>query len=293
MKNRNTEFRIGALVLTAIVISTTWLLFLKEFKFRTDTYPLTITFSQVAGLKSGAPVSIRGVEKGKVSSVTLGHELVSLVLEIEETTFISDDAEFHLKTDIVNPTEIRIEQGSSPIQIPPDQTVRGTETAGLNAMIGEGSDLVSTLVRLTNRVDSLTANGRLDKLLNDLEGSAGNLNAWTGETRADTRTLLAKLDTIADQLIEMMAENRVPLNETLTSMSGATVRADSMMIRLSDLADVFTELGRGIKSGEGTLGSLVESDVLYDKTSTTVARLDSLITEIMENPKKYISFSIF
>jgi hypothetical protein len=99
------------LVILAIVATTTWLLFLKEFKFSVATFPLTVEFQQVAGIKAGAPVEILGVNRGKVRSVELMQDRVRVAIEIEQGTFIGEDARVLLVTDLFDPTSLRIVPG--------------------------------------------------------------------------------------------------------------------------------------------------------------------------------------
>ena len=179
------------------------------------------------------------------------------------------------------------------VALQPCQVVAGTEIAPFTEMLGEGSDLLSTLTRLTHRFDVLTSGDRLNKILADLEGGAGELHGWAKENRGQTRRLIAKIEKLTDALSETMAETRVPMREMLENSSAAMAGVDSLLPELQGLTVSLRSLLEGVQAGEGSLGKLVDSDDLYDNSVATVARLDSLITEIMDNPKKYISFSIF
>jgi phospholipid/cholesterol/gamma-HCH transport system substrate-binding protein len=293
LKKRTTEFRVGILVLVAIVASAAWLLFLGEFKFNQKTTLLHVAFPRVQGLSAGADVSILGVSCGKVMSVDLRQNDVLVVMEIVDSTFISDDARIVLDDDIINPTAITIEQGSSMTPLVTDSEVTGHFSDNMSAMIDESGRLMTSLNRLADRVDHLTANGKIEQVMEDLSGSARDLSAMAKTSRRETEVLLKRIGELTTTLQETMAENRQPLNDTLNGMSSLTTRSHKLVGDLDSLVLSLSEITGRVERGEGSLGKLVQSDELYLESLSTISRLDSMITEIMENPKKYISFELF
>jgi len=291
--NRNTELQVGILVLVAIVTTATWLLVLKEFKFKTATYPVHVSFHEVAGIKAGAGVSIHGVNKGKVGEVELQRDRVRLTLEIEEGTFISRDARFILQFDMINPASIRVEQGTSPEAIAAEAEIEGRQMVGLGAVLEGSTSLLGALHLLAARVDSLTASGRLDRLVEEFESGARGLRKWTDEGRGETKRVLKRIDSLASTLEETVAENRAPLGEAIEGVGRFSVRADSLAGELQLLAGSLRVSSARLEAGEGSLGRAIADEELYENLTRSIARVDSLVEEIRSNPKKYFSFSIF
>ena len=48
-----------------------------------------------------------------------------------------------------------------------------------------------------------------------------------------------------------------------------------------------------LEAGEGTAGKLLNNDTLYQNLNYTVEELGQLITNLKENPKRYVHFSLF
>jgi phospholipid/cholesterol/gamma-HCH transport system substrate-binding protein len=48
-----------------------------------------------------------------------------------------------------------------------------------------------------------------------------------------------------------------------------------------------------VKAGDGTMGKLVSDKELYDKLNTTVEALDALVSDIRQNPGRYVKLSLF
>lgn len=107
------------------------------------------------------------------------------------------------------------------------------------------------------RLDSATANGRLDRIFADAETSAANLAEVTAEWRDAGRRMTETLD-----------------------------RADSTLARASET------LAR-VSAGEGTLGKLTSDVVLYENTAATLEELRALLDDLKTNPGKYFHFSVF
>lgn len=133
-----------------------------------------------------------------------------------------------------------------------DQIVGDVESAG-----GTIEDASVALQTTLSRLDSATANGRLDSIFADAEVTSRNLREVSVEWRA-----------AGEQL-----------NQTLA-------RADST------LATANAALER-INRGEGTLGLLASDTALYENTAATIAELRALLDDLKRNPGKYFHFSVF
>ncbi len=293
MPRRNVELRVGVLVILAIVTLSAWLLFLKEFKFRTATFPVTVDFAQAGGLKRGAEVLVRGVVRGKVGAVHLLQDRVRVVLEIEEGTFLGKDAHFKLKSDLINPTGIRLFPGTSSEVLNIEAIHEGSTGVDMNALVRQGAGLVRSMDALAARLDSLSGGGRLERLAGDIEGGVAELRAWASESRVGTRDLLVRLDGLTAELDSFVGEIREPASEAVAALGQAAARTDTLATDFGALTESLTRLTERLEEGEGSLGKVMASPALHDSLVVTVERLDNLIREIMENPKKYISFELF
>jgi phospholipid/cholesterol/gamma-HCH transport system substrate-binding protein len=48
-----------------------------------------------------------------------------------------------------------------------------------------------------------------------------------------------------------------------------------------------------INQGQGSLGKLTKNDSLYNNLNQFAADLDALVVDLKENPKRYVSISVF
>ncbi|HEY7682632.1 MAG TPA: MlaD family protein [Gemmatimonadales bacterium] len=139
-----------------------------------------------------------------------------------------------------------------------------TETGRLSevtANVERTSDVVldasKNLQKTLSRVDSATADGQLQDILDNTRAGSGDLR----QASADLRELLA---TVKGQQ---------------ASLVRALLAADSVLSR--------------IQNGQGTLGLLSKDPAAYNETIETMQELRRLIADIQMNPRKYFKFSVF
>lgn len=123
-----------------------------------------------------------------------------------------------------------------------------SESARRSALALEG-----TLIRL----DSATAEGRLETIVSNVELASEDL----GRTASEWREVARGMDS------------------TLTRLDGTVAEATEILAR--------------INRGEGSLGMLSVDTVLYENTAAALSELKSLLTEIKRDPSKYFRVSIF
>lgn len=135
--------------------------------------------------------------------------------------------------------------------------VLGDVAGDFSATSGAVSEASDALRRTMARIDSATAQGQLDTLMNNF-GSVSN------DLRLATQSFRDILNTLGQR------------QESIARIVGG---ADSVMTR--------------IEGGAGTIGMLVGDSTLYVEAALAVAELRALLADIKENPRKYFSFSVF
>ena len=137
-------------------------------------------------------------------------------------------------------------------------------TTRLDMVTGDVQNATSSLAsasrdarQVLGRLDSATANGNLQAILNNTRSASSNIDSTT----EDVQQLVAQIRAHEANLVQVLAG------------------ADSVMGRLAQ--------------GRGTLGMLSQDSTLYKETTATVVELRKLIADIQANPRKYFKFSVF
>ncbi len=131
--------------------------------------------------------------------------------------------------------------------------VTGNVERTSDAVLNASGHLENTLAR----VDSATAEGQLQQILNNARDGSGNLRDASVDLKAFLATLHGQDSTLVHTLLA----------------------ADSALSR--------------IQNGRGTLGLLSKDPAMYNETIETMQDMRRLIADIQMNPRKYFKFSVF
>lgn len=103
------------------------------------TYEVVAVFSDVGGLRTGAPVVVAGVDIGIVESIDLEDYEARVVMQIHPDLQIHEDAIVSVKTrGMIGEKYVQISAGASDEIIEPGGTIRQTEpSVDLEALISK------------------------------------------------------------------------------------------------------------------------------------------------------------
>ena len=92
------------------------------------SYPVTVEFPSVGGLKAGSSVEIAGVEIGRVESIGLADYQARVVLRLNRAVQLQEDSIASIKTKgLIGEKYVRISPGGSDKIIPPNGRIREVE----------------------------------------------------------------------------------------------------------------------------------------------------------------------
>jgi phospholipid/cholesterol/gamma-HCH transport system substrate-binding protein len=289
---------VGVFVLLGAVTFITLLFLLTDPAWFRGRYIITTAVEDVAGLRNGDPIQMRGVNIGRVqkSRMEPGEDSVLIFLEVEGEWDIPENS-------LVELLSGGLLSGGRTVEVRP-----GTSTN----FVGAGDHLPGRIVMgMLENTDGIATQGeelltRLNGLLSDstvasLEGTLSGMQVLIGdfaelaETRGeDIGELITELKSTAEGLGEATGpEFRANVNSTvaradsmLASMNAASARLNSVSVSLEAILDRMAR-------GEGTLGQLSVNDELYVTMTAAASSLQTLLDDLKANPGRYINLSIF
>lgn len=299
----------------------------------TRKYTLYTLMPSVSGLTSGAPVRLAGVGVGSVKDVrfieaterdSIAQRLMSaygdslrdraVIVEFDVNTDVKGKVtrsssvkigtvgllgDKYLDLQVGDPREPALEEGDLVLN------ERPIDYEGLIARSAEGvEELVSSLEgsrQLIERVNQ--GQGTLGKLINDPE----LYNEWLQLSHRGT-TLLQEVQSGEGTLPALLNDRQlyeelVSVTTDLEQLTADIRQGDGSLGRLIRDPELYEELvgtvreGEALiekmKSGEGTIAELVNDPALYERLNRFVIEAQSLMSDIQQNPRKYINLQIF
>jgi phospholipid/cholesterol/gamma-HCH transport system substrate-binding protein len=287
------ELKLGVLTLVALSIAgITIILVMGGRGFSWQRYWLKTRFGNVAGLKSGSPVRVAGLEVGTVSDVVLSGDQVEVLFQVNQDVRdrITDQSRAVLGSiSLLGMASVDITAASGGTPIPEWGYVAAGPTPALLADvtdqagrgISELTGLISDMRAGRGTVGKLMTDEQLYRELNRFVTSAGDLTEGIKQGRGSLGKLVndpKMVDTLNAALanIEQMTRQ---LNAGEGSL-GKLLRDEAFSKSLTSATTNLDTLVGTINRGEGTMGKLIADPAVFNQVNSLTLRLDQLIARL-------------
>jgi len=287
------ELKIGLVSVIALVIAS-FLIFMVSGSggFFWQRYSIKTVFSNIAGLKEGAPVRIAGVEVGSVTKLDFVGDKVEVTLEVskEQQRRITDKSVASIgSVSLLGEGAVDINPDSSGKPIPEWGYVKSGPAPGSLATAAEvatkGLEETTALLQ-----DIRQGKGTLGKLVTD-DSLYRELNSFVDAAESVTRGLnegrgtLGRLATnpAAAQSLERSLANLEMVTARIRNGEGSLgrlVNDDAFSKSVTSATTNLDAITGRINKGEGTAGKLVTDSELYNRLNSMADRLDKLTASL-------------
>lgn len=296
------EIKTAVLVIASILLFIWGYSFLKGSDLLSNYRTFYIQFDNVEGLSPSAPVTISGLNVGKVTAITLHHETAKLTVEIQ----IKSDFPIS-KSSVVNLYEPGF-IGGKQLQIIPnleDQTPAESgdtlKSSVIPGMLSAVSDKLAPVQKKVELVlvsaDSLinNLNDVLDaKTKRNLKTSIENLNLTMAQFSKTTLNINELLDTNKGKINGIVTDfSKVSSNFSKISDTIAKAKLGQAIKDLEKTLEGVNKVVADLEKGKGTMGKLLKDETLYNNFSKTSKELELLLQDLRLNPTRYINVSLF
>ncbi|MBN1479905.1 MCE family protein [candidate division KSB1 bacterium] len=311
------EIKVGLMILIGIAIII-FVIFAvgQQQGILEERYVLNVYMARVNGLQTGAPVRLNGVRVGSVTGVGFPDDLnnpqirVSLEILTRVQDRIRADSEAFIGTlGLLGDKFVSITMGSMDYAVLKNgDFLRGTDPIDVEKLIDESvatfDELKETTALLKEISDKINrGEGTIGLLVND-PGLYKNINESLtfftnlGHQLNSSEGLLAQIlrdTTMYDELYTFLKNANV-LADSLVNGSGSAaklVHDPGFYNELIDNLEEIKAITAKLNQGEGTAGQLLTNAKLYDDLVRVTTDLDSLVNDIRENPKRYVTIKVF
>lgn len=257
-----------------------------------------VEYVDVTGLAVSAPVNASGVKVGQVKAIEYMYENpghVRVELDLDGELHVTRGTIATLETDLLGTTVVCLKMPLTNDYITPGSTIEGQQAESM--MENVQRDLLPEIVAMLPKIDSLlvsvtnlTTDPALIASIKRLDNITQNLTEMSANLAAATKPLPQVMD---NAKVSMQHVNALSANLDSLSRELKALPLQSTMANVDRLSANLLELSNQLKQPDSSLGMLVNDPELYNSLNRTVASLDSLITDVKANPKRYLKFSVF
>jgi phospholipid/cholesterol/gamma-HCH transport system substrate-binding protein len=254
------------------------------------------SFSDIKGLRSGAPVWFSGVQIGSVKSLRFERgEKITTALAIDKSalSYLKKDSVSSILTmGLLGDKYVEMSPGSreaAPLE--PGDTISGSlrpEIADELKRVIEGAETSKgSLARLL----------REDTLYRDLSASVKDIKVFAAMLKSSEGTIsrVIKDPALYDRFVKA-SKSLDSFSEKLATSRGTVnklVEDASLYENMNGAASRLNAILEKIDKGEGSVGTLITDRQVADELRSTLKEINALARDIKEHPKKYFSFSLF
>jgi phospholipid/cholesterol/gamma-HCH transport system substrate-binding protein len=293
MKKRD-DVLVGLVMAVAIIIAIVGSLWLARGGL-SKGYALYAKFPWSSGLKAGQPVLLAGVNVGYVDGAELRQDgtVLTTFRVGKEYKVPQGTVATVIPNGIFGDMAIALTpKGPNLLSIPPNDTVP----------VGPSSPGIA---ELTSKADSIatSVNVMTTALQKEMVASGGV---------TDLRKTIAGMNQLVTQFSVIAAEQNRQLSATFASLRRATSGVDSAKVdstirnvreataNLATLSNDLKQTGSKLDSivakvdnGNGTVAKALNDPGAYNDVRSLIQHMDSLITDVKRNPKRYINVKVF
>lgn len=300
MKFLNKNVKIALTVIVGLALLYWGINYLKGVNLLTPANSFYTEVESTEGLLTGAPITVNGFQVGQVRDINYDYDKhkISVMLSMNKEMKIPEGSTVTMVSGLLGGTSLVLNLGKGPA-MKTGSVIPTFKEAGL--MDNVTDNIMPMVTNVMPKVDSIMTNinvltgdpalaaalARLDGITRQLQISAqqltvlmNNLNRSVPGLMNNVNGITTNLTGATGNLTDLSASlKEMPIDETMTKLNNTLANLEALSQQLNDK--------------NSTLGKVVNDRELYDNANHAIASLDSLLTDIKANPKRYINIKVF
>lgn len=258
-------------------------------------YLLYSRFAWGSGIKQGAPVWLVGVTVGAVDKVDLdpaGTLVITYRIQREHRVPMGSVATIVPNGFFGDMAVALTPPRPNPVSYAPGDTIPvGVASAGLQAILQRADTLSTTLSVMMGTLKSqFVDSGGIREMRRTAFALNKVLDTFNQVAALQSRELQQTLVSLRSRV---NAVDSARIDSTVRSFQASAASLQVLSGELQTASTRFNSILAKADSGEGSLAKLMNDPALYNDLRRIATRVDSLMLDLMANPRKYLKFSVF
>jgi phospholipid/cholesterol/gamma-HCH transport system substrate-binding protein len=299
------EIKVGLLAVVALIALAVGFNFLRGSNLLSSDRTYYAIYPKVDGLNVGAPVILNGIKVGQVKNLELQPDQgnsIKASLELEKGITLGDSTKAGLSGSLLGSKTITLLLGKNTKQFSGGETLQTTTAVSITDIVQQRAQSVLDTVNMT--LSNL--NGFLNK---DAQTNIQGTLVGARQSTESLQRLIAANQANINQITRNFAQMSAALNKSTVKLDrivsnfgklSDSLNAAPVGPALRNLNSTLTEAQTSLKGVSaalndktGSLGKLINDTLLYNNLNATAASSNALISDMKENPKRYVHFSVF
>jgi phospholipid/cholesterol/gamma-HCH transport system substrate-binding protein len=297
MAKRDLEFRVGLIILIGIILMGGSIYWLRDYQLERNSRVVDVFFENVGTLAVGDRVHVSGVRRGKVDDLHLVPGGVEVKLLLSMDVPLRKDTRFVIKNlGLMGERFVAVYLGKDSAKVEDDFYFYGEYDSGLPEVMGLMGEMIVELRSLVGSLKkSVGADSSLDKFsktISNLESVSSSMVNYFDRNENKFDSTAENLFDASKKLNNIFAQNAETIDSAAERFNRVSAKMEDFIWQLDTLSTSMRKFADNINNPEGTLQLLTEDRRLYDDLRRTADNIDDLITDIRQNPGRYINLKV-
>ena len=296
------EIKAAFFVLSTILLFIFGFNFLKGSSLLDKQKTIYAVYDEVDGLLVGANVMINGLSIGNVTELDFLPNSTKILVTLkvkDKLNFSSKSTASIYETGVLGGLAISIDpifEKASTVNT--GDTLNSSVRPGLTELINRQIEPLSRQLQSTiTSVDSIFTGASNVLNRQTQEEIKESINVLTSAIKAinNSSIIIEKTLTAKNTQINNTIDNFEKISSNLSEVSDElnSFGLSNLLSNLEVSVDGISSIVNKLDSDKSTIGKLINEDEVYNNLNSSIESLNSLISDIKANPKKYVHFSVF
>ena len=296
------EIKAAFFVLSTILLFIFGFNFLKGSSLLDKQKTIYAVYDEVDGLLVGANVMINGLSIGNVTELDFLPNSTKILVTFkvkDKLNFSSKSTASIYETGVLGGLAISIDpifERESIVKT--GDTLNSSVRPGLTELINRQIEPLSRQLQSTiTSVDSIFTGASNVLNRQTQEEIKESINVLTSAIKAINNSSIIIEKTLTDKntQINNTIDNFEKISSNLSEVSDEfnSFGLSNLLSNLEVSVDGISSIVDKLDSDKSTIGKLINEDEVYNNLNSSIESLNSLISDIKANPKKYVHFSVF
>ena len=291
---KNTEFKVGLFTIMAIFIFIASYMWFTEALQSKNMTIVKVKFHNAGNIEVGSSVTVSGVKKGRVKKIEVAQDGVVIDMQVKIDFSLKQGTQFSvIESNLMGDVQVEIIPSTIGEELDLSLIQNGEKRYGLMKLV---SELSSVVVDFQMIIDKIAGDGnfvmQLDSVIDTTQMVIGKINKSLDKNTEEFEKLIQNANQLTAKLNKLVTTNEESISNSLERSSEVIASVNSTLDDIKDTSTSIRKITDKMQNEKNTINRLMNDEALYENLMRSSARLDSLLKDIKDNPKRYFNIKI-
>lgn len=292
---RKIELRVGIIAILALivlVVGYAWLRNTLQLKSMTQ---VRIKFNNAQGIEVGDKITVNGMETGRIKKISQLEDGVLITGQIKLKHPLRQGARYIIQdSNLMGGKQLDIINSTSGEAIDINQVQQGETSYGMTALMSTASTTmhqINDLLTDLKKPDGFFT--QVKSTFEETQETFEKVNEAIDDSKGNLNQALEQISLSAGHLNELITANKANIDNAIKMTPELLIKTQATLDSLRVVGSAMQSVFKDLSEGEGTLSNLIKDDELWQNLVKSTAKLDSLLLDIKQNPRRYFRVTVF